>query len=165
MGINFKTPFLLASGQATTSVGAIWKHCDNIAANNWAGLITKSIISNYGYFKRPHLWSSSRFRHLAMTNSGPSMSIYSKEMLRALKKDIQHAHETGLVIIPSIIGYTLEEWKNYAREIENLGADALELNLSCPFPLRLHHRQYGRMSCRTKPRAHTSSRRNSLQCR
>jgi len=134
MGINFKTPFLLASGQATTSVGTIWKHCEKIAENSWAGLITKSIISNYGYYKRPHLWSSSRFRHLAMTNSGPSMSIYSKEMLQALKKDIQSAHETGLVIIPSIIGYTLEEWKNYAREIEDMGADALELNLSCPSP-------------------------------
>ncbi len=134
MGINFKTPFLLASGQATTAVGTIWKHCEKIAENNWAGLITKSIISNYGYYKRPHLWSSSRFRHLAMTNSGPSMSIYSKEMLQALKKDIQSAHETGLVIIPSIIGYTLEEWENYAREIEDIGADALELNLSCPSP-------------------------------
>ena len=134
MGINFKTPFLLASGQATTSVGTIWKHCEKIAENNWAGLITKSIISNYGYYKRPHLWSSSRLRNLAMTNSGPSMSIYSKEMLQALKKDIQSAHETGLVIIPSIIGYTLEEWKNYARGMEDMGADALELNLSCPSP-------------------------------
>jgi len=134
MGINFKTPFLLASGQATTSVGTIWKHCGKIAENNWAGLITKSIISNYGHYKRPHLWSSSRFRHLAMTNSGPSMSIYSKEMLKALKKDIHSAHEAGLVIIPSIIGYTLEEWENYAREMEDMGADALELNLSCPSP-------------------------------
>ena len=88
MGIHFKTPFLLASGQATTSVGAIWKHCEKIAENKWAGLITKSIIADYGYYKRPHLWSSSQFRHLAMTNSGPSMSIYSKEMVEALKKDI-----------------------------------------------------------------------------
>ena len=134
MGIDFRTPFLLASGQATTSVGEIWKHCEKIAENNWAGLITKSIISQYGDYKRPHLWSSSRFRHLGMTNSGPSMSIYSKEMLRALKRDIRSAHENGLVIIPSMIGNSLDQWKDYAREIEAIGADALELNLSCPSP-------------------------------
>jgi len=55
MNINFKTPFLLASGQITTSVGDIWKHSDEIANNDWAGLITKSIIAKYGYYKRPHL--------------------------------------------------------------------------------------------------------------
>lgn len=134
MGIDFKTPFLLASGQATTSVGEIWKHCEKIAANQWAGIVTKSIIADYGFYKRPHLWSSSRFRHLGMTNSGPSMSIYSDEMLKALEKDIRIAQENGLVIIPSIIGYTLEQWRHYARTIEAIGADALELNLSCPSP-------------------------------
>jgi len=134
MGIPFKTPFLLASGQATTAAGSIWKHCGEIADNNWSGLVTKSIISDYGHYKRPHLWSSPQFQGLAMTNSGPSMSIYSKKLLKMLKRDIDCGHDAGLVIIPSIIGYTLEEWKDYAREIEDIGADALELNLSCPSP-------------------------------
>jgi dihydropyrimidine dehydrogenase (NAD+) subunit PreA len=134
MGIKFKTPFLLASGQATTSVGEIWKRCEKIAANHWSGIVTKSIIANYGDYKRPHLWSSSRFRLLGMTNSGPSMAIYSEEMLGALEKDIHAAHENGLKIIPSIIGCTPEQWQQYARTIEAIGADALELNLSCPSP-------------------------------
>ena len=134
MGLHFKTPFLLASGQATTSVGEIHKHCEKIAENGWAGLVTKSIINYYGPHKRPHLWSSRRYKNLGMVNSGPAMSIYSKEMLQALKKDIDSAHAAGLIIIPNIIGGTLEEWRTYARDIEDLGADALELNLSCPSP-------------------------------
>lgn len=134
LGMDFKTPFLLASGQATTAVGNIWKHCDEIAKNDWAGLVTKTIISKYGYYKRPHLWSSRFFKQLAMTNCGPPLSIYSKKLMQELKKDIESTHSTGLIIIPSIIGYSLEEWKNLAKEIEDLGADALELNLSCPSP-------------------------------
>ncbi len=134
MDIGFKTPFLLAAGQITTSAGEIWKHCDEIAKNDWAGLITKTIVSKYGYYKRPHLWSSKRFKLLGMSNSGPPLSIYSKELMRALKKDIVSGHSAGLVIIPSIIGCSLKEWQNLAREIEDLGADALELNLSCPSP-------------------------------
>jgi len=132
MGIGFKTPFLLASGQTTTAIGEISKHCNQIAKNDWAGLVTKTIISKYGYYKRPHLWSSRHLKSLAMTNCGPPMSIYSKELMKALKKDIESAHAAGLVIIPSIIGYSLDEWQNLSKEIEDLGADALELNLSCP---------------------------------
>jgi len=136
MGLDFKTPFLLASGQATTSVGAIEAQCEKIAENHWAGLITKSIISEYGFYKRPHLWTSPRLRNLGMTNSGPSMSIYSEQMLKGLKKDIRSAHASGLVIIPSIIGHSLDQWKVYACAVEDAGADALELNLSCPSPYR-----------------------------
>jgi hypothetical protein len=74
MGIDFKTPFLLASGPATTAVGEISRHCRKIAENAWAGIITKTVISKYGQYKRPHLWSSKHLRFLGMTNSGPPMS-------------------------------------------------------------------------------------------
>jgi dihydropyrimidine dehydrogenase (NAD+) subunit PreA len=134
MGLNFKTPLLLASGQATTAPGTIWKHCDEIAKNDWAGLVTKTILSQYGYYKRPHLWSSRRLRYLGMTNSGPPMNTYSKALMRKLKRDIEAAHSAGLIVIPSIIGDSLDQWKSFSTEIEDLGADALELNLSCPSP-------------------------------
>ena len=134
MGIHFSTPFLLASGQATTGAGEISKHCQEIAENHWAGLVTKTIIPQYGIYKRPHLWSSKRLHLWGMTNTGPAMTVYSKEAMKALKKDIESAHSAGLIIIPSIIANSLEEWRSRAREMEDLGADALELNLSCPSP-------------------------------
>ncbi len=134
MGMHFKTPFLLASGPITTSVGEISTHCEEIAGNGWAGLVTKTIVSKYGYYKRPHLWTSSQLKYMGMTNSGPPLSIHSKELMKALRQDIRNAHSAGLMIIPSIIGYSLKEWQDLSKEIEDLGADALELNLSCPSP-------------------------------
>ncbi len=136
MGIRFNTPFLLASGPITTAAGEISKHCEEIARNHWAGLVTKTIVSKYGYYKRPHLWTSSRLKNLGMTNSGPPLSIRSKELMKALRQDIKNAHSAGLIIIPSIIGDSLKEWQDLSKEIEDLGADALELNLSCPSPSR-----------------------------
>ena len=134
MGLVFRTPFLLASGQATTAPGEIGKHCQEIAKNGWAGLVTKTIITQYGAYKRPHLWSSKRFQLLGMTNSGPALSVYSKGLMKKLREDIDAAHLANLIIIPSIIANSLEEWGNIANEVANLGADALELNLSCPSP-------------------------------
>ncbi|MDD1777974.1 MAG: tRNA-dihydrouridine synthase [Candidatus Helarchaeota archaeon] len=135
MGLDFKTPFLLASGPATGALGEISKHCNELADNSWAGLVTKTIISKLPrYEMTPHLWSSRRFRYLGMTNVGPPMCLYSNGLMKTLKKDIESAHAAGLVIIPSIIGYSLEEWRSISKEIEDLGADALELNLSCPSP-------------------------------
>jgi dihydropyrimidine dehydrogenase (NAD+) subunit PreA len=136
MGMHFNTPFLLASGPITTAVGEISKHCQEIARNDWAGLVTKTIVSKYGYYKRPHLWTSSQLKYMGMTNSGPPLSIHSKELMKALKQDIKNAHSAGLIIIPSIIGHSLKEWQDLSKEIEDLGADALELNLSCPSPSR-----------------------------
>jgi dihydropyrimidine dehydrogenase (NAD+) subunit PreA len=132
LDIDFKTPLCLASGQATTSVGEISKHCNEIARNGWAGIVTKSILSKRDNYKRPHLWSSKNFRYLGMTNTGPPMDFYSKELIKALRRDIKNAHEVGLVVIPSLIGSTLDEWQELSKEIEDLGADGLELNLSCP---------------------------------
>jgi dihydropyrimidine dehydrogenase (NAD+) subunit PreA len=134
MSIPFRTPFLLASGQITTSAGEIWKHCGDLAKNDWSGLVTKTIVSRYGHYKRPHLWTSERFRSSGMTNSGPPLSTYSRRLIDDLKRDIEAAHSAGLVIIPSLIGSSLEEWKDLAGEIACLGPDALELNLSCPSP-------------------------------
>ena len=136
MGIHFKNPFLLGSGPITSAVGEISKHCEEIARNDWAGLITKTIVSKYGYYKRPHLWTSPQLKYMGMTNSGPPLSIRSKELMKALRQDIENAHSAGLIIIPSIIGYSLKEWQDLSKEIEDLGADALELNLSCPSPSR-----------------------------
>ena len=99
MGIHFKTPFLLGSGPITSAAGKISKHCEEIAKNDWAGLITKTIVSKYGYYKRPHLWTSPQLRYMGMTNSGPPLSIRSKELMKALKQDIENAHSAGLIII------------------------------------------------------------------
>lgn len=136
VGLHLSTPFLIASGPATTAVGEIHKHVAAIAENGWGGLVTKTIMSGYGTQFTPHLWSSPLYRLFGMQNSGPALTEYNDATVKALSKDIEAAHGEGLVVIVSLIGRTLEEWSEIATAAESAGADALELNLSCPSPRR-----------------------------
>ena len=116
VGLRFSTPLIIGSGPKATSVGEIRKHVKEIAKNNWAGLVTKSIISKYGAEAKPHLWSSTRFRLLSMQNSGPALDEYSKPMIGELKKDIEAAHAARLLVLVSLIGSCEEEWMEMAGE-------------------------------------------------
>lgn len=131
---HISTPFLIGSGQATTAVGEIGKHAAEIADNGWGGLVTKSIMVGYGTQFTPHLWSSPQYRLIAMQNSGPALTEYNAFTMDLLAKDIIVAHREGLMVIVSLIGRTLAEWAEMANVSESIGADALELNLSCPSP-------------------------------
>lgn len=132
MGIDFKTPFIVASGQATLRAGKIRYAVESLAENHWAGFVTKSIISKVHSQQRPYLWSSADYRFLGMQNMGPTMDKYSKSLLKLLKEDFRISKEAGLISIASIIGYSIDEWVEMAKNMEDAGADALELNLGCP---------------------------------
>jgi dihydroorotate dehydrogenase (NAD+) catalytic subunit len=49
-----------------------------------------------------------------------------------LKEEIRELKNTGAPTIVSIYGYTPEEFAHVAETAEKIGADALELNVSCP---------------------------------
>ena len=134
VGLRLSSPFLIGSGPITTAVGEIHKHVADIAKSGWGGLVTKSIMNGYGTQFTPHLWSSPQYRLVGMQNSGPALTEFNEATIRALRIDIEAAHNEGLVVIPSLIGWTLEEWAEMAAACESVGADALELNLSCPSP-------------------------------
>lgn len=131
-GIPLSTPFLVASGPRTTSIGEIYKHADKIAKNGWAGVVTKTIIGNYGIQLKPHLWSSPDFRLVGMQNAGPALSVYSKSLMEDLKRDAEAACSVGVKLIVSLIGSTYGEWGEMAHQCEKAGVDGIELNLSCP---------------------------------
>jgi len=57
---------------------------------------------------------------------------------QAYGEEIRRAKEqVGIAVIGSIACMTDEAWAEYARVVEQAGADALELNLSCPFSVHL----------------------------
>jgi dihydroorotate dehydrogenase subfamily 1 len=60
------------------------------------------------------------------------MEKYSRELLKTYQEDFRLSREAGLVPIPSLVGYSIEEWKDMAKSFEDIGAGALELNLGCP---------------------------------
>lgn len=134
LGLHLSSPYLIGSGPATTTIGEIHKHAVAIANNGWGGLITKTILTGYGTQFTPHLWSPPKYQLFALQNSGPALSEFNQATLEALSLDLEAAHEVGLVVIVSLMGRTLEEWSEMAAACESVGADALELNLSCPSP-------------------------------
>jgi dihydropyrimidine dehydrogenase (NAD+) subunit PreA len=134
IGLRFRTPFLIASGQATTSIGRIHRYASAVAQNGWGGVVTKTIIPAYGQQLKPHLWSSSRFRLQAMQNSGPAMSVYSPSLLQQLSTDVEACRQVDVRVIASLIARSYQEWQEMSGSIQETGVDALELNLSCPSP-------------------------------
>lgn len=133
-GVELQTPFLIAAGPKGLSIGEVRSKVKKIAENGWGALVTKTLASSPFTHPpvRPHLWTTKRFRGLGMQNLGPPMVRFSKKEMVKLKGDINAAHKVGLKIIVSIVGGSFEEWRSYAREAEEVGADGVELNLSCP---------------------------------
>jgi len=52
--------------------------------------------------------------------------------IRYFAEEISEAKETGVPIIVSLYGFSSEEFVNVAKDAVEAGADALELNVSCP---------------------------------
>jgi len=124
-GLHLPNPFLLASGPCTRNYSAI-KYALNAG---WAGVITKSISL------APPLSPTPRLLMFYETDSLFNIELISgygyqkwSRWIKALKKIFPKQ-----VIIASIMGSTkMTDWEKLAKIMENSGADALELNVSCP---------------------------------
>ena len=133
-GLELSTPFIVGSGPINTSIGEIKNYASRMAENDWSCLVTKTIVQHYGTQLRPHLWSTSQYRFLGMQNSGPALNQASSELFKKLAEDVQEAHRCGLRVIASLMGSSFPDWQQLAQQAADTGADALELNLSCPSP-------------------------------
>ena len=127
-GVPLENPFLLSS----SVVGSNYDMCARAFAAGWAGVSFKTICSFEIHEASP--------RYSAVTgNSGGIIGFKNIEQLsdhsvaenmeifRRLKKEYPTK-----VILASIMGRNDEEWEELARCCEKNGADAIELNFSCP---------------------------------
>ena len=127
-GVPLENPFLLSS----SVVGSNYDMCARAFAAGWAGVSFKTICSFEIHEASP--------RYSALTgNSGGIIGFKNIEQLsdhsvaenmeifRRLKKEYPTK-----VILASIMGRNDEEWEELARCCEKNGADAIELNFSCP---------------------------------
>ncbi len=120
-GLKLKTPLILASGILGTSP-FFFKHIeDNVGA-----VTTKSIGPN------PHKGNPNptliplKYGFLnSMGLPNPGVKFFS-EVIRKAKEILE------VPVIVSVFGSRAEEYAHVASEAEEAGADAIELNLSCP---------------------------------
>ncbi len=125
--LHFKNPLILASGILDESGETMLR----IAKSGAGGIVTKSIGKEprNGY-ENPVVYELPCGLLNAMGLPNPGIENY--------KDEIKIAKEGGVPIIGSIFGSNAEEFSYLSKKMEDYGADAIELNLSCP-----HAKGYG----------------------
>lgn len=129
--LTLKNPFLLASGPPTAS-GEQIQHAFRLG---WAGAVTKTIVPGTMEIRdvspRFAVWKHESAGLLGFENiellSKKDVSYWTGEVA-AIKKEYPDR-----VLIASIMASPdLTEWQELARTMQDAGADAIELNVSCP---------------------------------
>src|SRR4051812_6792315 len=145
-GLRFENPFLLASAPPTESDSNIMRAFDA----GWGGVVTKTIglhpVANVAGPKTKFLRATPDTAHLSMQKR-PGSALHSSwnwELISDKPLDwwvprinrIKKAHPTRILVASIMAGSGSDEelahWQTLARACEAEGADALELNLSCP---------------------------------
>jgi dihydroorotate dehydrogenase len=145
-GLRFENPFLLASAPPTESEHNIMRAFDA----GWGGVVTKTIglhpVANVAGPKTKFLRATPDSPHLSMQKR-PGTALHSSwnwELISDKTLDwwvprlgrIKKAHPTKMLIASIMAGSGSDEelrhWQELADACQHEGADALELNLSCP---------------------------------
>ena len=121
-GLRLKNPTILASG-IMGSTGASLKR---IAIEGGAGaVVTKSVgIEARAGHDNPTVIEVPGGLLNAVGLSNPGVGEFEVEIVAA--------KEGGVPVIASVFGFSVEEFGEVAKQAEDYGADAIELNLSCP---------------------------------
>jgi dihydroorotate dehydrogenase len=145
-GLRFENPFLLASAPPTESDSNIMRAFDA----GWGGVVTKTIglhpVVNVAGPKTRFLRATPDSPHLS-TQRRPGTALHSSwnwELISDKTLDwwvpriarIKQAHPSRVLVASIMAGSgsddELSHWQTLAKACQDEGADALELNLSCP---------------------------------
>ena len=126
-GIKSPNPFWLASAPPTNSGYQIMKAFDT----GWGGAVWKTlgvpvvnVSSRYG---------SVNYRDKRMVGFN-NIELITDRPLRDNLREISEVKKRfpDHAVIASLMVETREEWHNIVRDVENAGADGIELNFGCP---------------------------------
>uniref|UniRef100_S4NXU2 dihydropyrimidine dehydrogenase (NADP(+)) n=4 Tax=Pararge aegeria TaxID=116150 RepID=S4NXU2_9NEOP len=134
-GIKFENPFGLASAPPTTSSAMIRRAFQQ----GWGFVVTKTfgldkdLVTNVSPRIVRGVTSGENFgpgqgSFLNIELISEKCEAYWCQSIKELKRDFP----TKVVIASIMCSYNEEDWTYLAQKAENSGADALELNLSCP---------------------------------
>ncbi|MEJ5327396.1 MAG: dihydroorotate dehydrogenase [Candidatus Bathyarchaeia archaeon] len=121
-GLQLKNPSMLASG----ILGYTTASLKSIAENGASAVVTKSIgIKSRAGYPNPTVVQAKCGLINAMGLPNPGINSYISE--------IRHAKTVLTVpLIVSVYGFSAEEYAETAQTAAEAGADAVELNVSCP---------------------------------
>jgi dihydroorotate dehydrogenase (NAD+) catalytic subunit len=121
-GLTFANPTMLASGVLGYSAESL----NRVARGGAGAVVTKSVGSapRMGY-ANPTVVAAEGGLINAMGLPNPGIDVYSEE-IRFSKTVLR------VPLIVSVFGYTAEDYASVAQKAVAAGADAVELNVSCP---------------------------------
>ena len=121
-GLNLKNPTILASGILGYSIGSFQR----VVEGGAGAIVTKSIglEAREGY-PNPTIFQANNGLINAMGLPNPGIVNYAPKISQA--KNV-----LKVPLIVSIYGFSIEEYVITAKKAAEAGADAIELNVSCP---------------------------------
>lgn len=121
-GLDFKNPTILASGIMGYSIGSFQR----IVEGGAGAIITKSIgLKPRTGYPNPTIFQTNNGLINAMGLPNPGIDNYAP--------NISYAKTAlNVPLIVSIYGFSIEEYVIVAQKATEAGADAIELNVSCP---------------------------------
>ena len=129
--LHLKNPFLLASGPPTASGDQI-RHAFRLG---WAGAVTKTITSDSleisDVSPRFTAWKNDKSGLLGFENiellSKKDLLYWEREIVEIRREFPVHVLIASIMASPDPA-----EWQELAGTVQDAGADAIELNVSCP---------------------------------
>jgi len=134
-GVKFQNPFVLSSSPPTTMGEMIKRAFDA----GWAGAVTKTLVREEIVNVRPRFASLAypgfpeepkkiyAFENIELVTDRP-FSVWLKEI-----EDIRKSYPDHVIIASLMDDVSHPEgWKEMAKKVEDVGADMIELNMSCP---------------------------------
>lgn len=120
-GLRLANPTMLASGILGLSAESL----SNIVTGGAGAIVTKSVgLKPRKGYANPTVVQTSYGLINAMGLPNPGIT--------ELIKEIREAKSFGVPIIVSVYGFSPEEYATVAKKAADAGADAVELNVSCP---------------------------------
>ncbi len=133
LGLTLKNPIIVSSSGLTKDIA----HLQRCAGAGCGAAVMKSLFEAEVARRDPT--PCYRFIRRGDAVGGDAVAFYSYEQASDWGPD-RYAEEVKLAneeldipVIPSINCVTIEGWRNYAKRMQDTGAQAIELNVSCPY--------------------------------
>lgn len=125
MGLELKSPIIASSSGFTSNIESIKK----LALAGAGAIVLKSVFEEQILMEIDSLRANNMFNSYDYTENYIGYYTKQHESDKHLNLIKQSKKEAGIPIIASVHCTSDSEWVKYASEIENAGADALELNI------------------------------------
>ena len=129
-GIKFENPFIISSSPTSLT----YEHCRRALLAGWGGVVIKTVCLT----KDVHIENALRIFKI---NQNPGDNTYGNncmitdhphEYWALSVKKLKQEFPNKIIIASIMCSDVKEDWEKLAKIMEEAGADAIELNLSCP---------------------------------